>query len=117
MSYRLVITEKPSVAQAYAKVLGATSRQDSYLEGGGYLVSWCVGHLVELAPPNLYDEKYPLGYFLVYMLIITGIRFIIPSTELKCQGTSCLFKSMHPREITSCPFTIVFIDGFRFCSI
>ena len=58
MSYRLVITEKPSVAQAYAKVLGATSRQDSYLEGGGYLVSWCVGHLVELAPPNLYDEKY-----------------------------------------------------------
>ena len=53
MSYRLVITEKPSVAQAYAKVLGATSRQDSYLEGGGYLVSWCVGHLVELAPPNL----------------------------------------------------------------
>ena len=58
MSYRLVISEKPSVAQAYAKVLGATNRQDGYLEGGGYLVSWCVGHLVELAPPNVYDEKY-----------------------------------------------------------
>ena len=43
---------------SYAKVLGATNRQDGYLEGNGYLVSWCVGHLVELAPPNIYDEKY-----------------------------------------------------------
>ena len=43
---------------SYAKVLGATSRKDGYLEGNGYLVSWCVGHLVELAPPNVYDEKY-----------------------------------------------------------
>ena len=58
MSYRLVISEKPSVAMAYAKVLGATSRKDGYLEGNGYLVSWCVGHLVELAPPNVYDAKY-----------------------------------------------------------
>ena len=43
---------------SYAKVLGATSRQDGYLEGNDYLVSWCVGHLVELAPPNVYDAKY-----------------------------------------------------------
>ena len=43
---------------SYAKVLGATRRQDGYLEGNGYLVSWCVGHLVELAPPNVYDAKY-----------------------------------------------------------
>ena len=54
----LVIAEKPSVAMSYAKVLGATSRQDGYLEGNGYLVSWCIGHLVELAPPNVYDAKY-----------------------------------------------------------
>ena len=54
----LVITEKPSVAMSYAKVLGVHGRQDGYLEGNGYLVSWCVGHLVELAPPNAYDEKY-----------------------------------------------------------
>ena len=54
----LVVAEKPSVAMSYAKVLGATSRQDGYLEGNGYLVSWCVGHLVELAPPNVYDAKY-----------------------------------------------------------
>ena len=55
---KLVVAEKPSVAMSYAKVLGATSRKDGYLEGNGYLVSWCVGHLVELAPPNVYDEKY-----------------------------------------------------------
>ena len=58
MPYRLVISEKPSVAMSYAKVLGATSRKDGYLEGNGYLVSWCIGHLVELAPPNVYDAKY-----------------------------------------------------------
>ena len=55
---KLIVAEKPSVAMAYAKVLGATNRQDGYLEGNGYLVSWCVGHLVELAPPNIYDAKY-----------------------------------------------------------
>ena len=58
MSYKLVVSEKPSVGAAYAKVLGATNRQDGYWEGNGYLVSWCIGHLVELAPPNVYDKKY-----------------------------------------------------------
>lgn len=43
---------------AYAKVLGAHGRQDGYLEGSGYLISWCVGHLVELAPPSAYGERY-----------------------------------------------------------
>ena len=46
---RLVIAEKPSVAQSIAAVLGAKSRHDGYLEGGGYIVSWCFGHLAELA--------------------------------------------------------------------
>ena len=54
----LVIAEKPSVAQSIAKVLGCTGRQDGYLEGGGYLVSWCFGHLIELAEPESYDGKY-----------------------------------------------------------
>ena len=54
----LVIAEKPSVAQSIAKVLGCTGRQDGYLEGNGYLVSWCVGHLIELAEPEGYDSKY-----------------------------------------------------------
>jgi len=56
--YKLVIAEKPSVAQSIAKVIGANNREDGYLEGNGYLVSWCVGHLVELAEPEAYDEKY-----------------------------------------------------------
>ena len=55
---KVVITEKPSVAQSIAKVLSATERCDGYLEGNGYLVSWCIGHLVELAPPDHYDERY-----------------------------------------------------------
>lgn len=54
----LVIAEKPSVAQSIAKVLGATTKHDGYLEGSGYLVSWCVGHLVELAESEEYDGKY-----------------------------------------------------------
>lgn len=58
MGYRLVITEKPSIAAAIAKVIGATERKDGYFQGEGYLVSWCVGHLVELAMPEAYDEKY-----------------------------------------------------------
>mgnify|MGYP003485118534 CR=1 FL=1 len=54
----LVIAEKPSVAQSIAKVLGATSRKDGYMEGGDYSVSWCFGHLVELADASSYDERY-----------------------------------------------------------
>ena len=55
---KLVVAEKPSVALALAKVLGAYQRQDGYMEGNGYLVSWCVGHLVGLAQPDAYDEIY-----------------------------------------------------------
>ncbi len=55
---KLVIAEKPSVAQSLARVIGADKRQDGYLEGGGHLVSWCVGHLVELSAPERYDERF-----------------------------------------------------------
>lgn len=55
---QLVLAEKPSVAQSIAKVIGATGRRDGYLEGGGYVVSWCVGHLVELAAADQYDPRY-----------------------------------------------------------
>ena len=54
----LVISEKPSVAISISKVLGATSKKDGYYEGNGYRVSWCVGHLVQMANPESYDEKY-----------------------------------------------------------
>ena len=56
--YKLVIAEKPSVGMAYAAVLGAKKRMDGYMEGGGWLVSWCFGHLVELAGAETYDERY-----------------------------------------------------------
>jgi DNA topoisomerase III len=55
---RLVITEKPSVAKSISAVLGANKRQDGYLEGNDYLVSWCFGHLAELASADVYDEAY-----------------------------------------------------------
>ena len=54
----LVIAEKPSVAMALASVLGARTRKDGYVEGNGYIVSWCVGHLVGLCDASEYDEKY-----------------------------------------------------------
>lgn len=55
---QLVIAEKPSVAMSIAKVLGAKNRQNGYMEGNGYIISWCVGHLVGLVSPEFYDEKY-----------------------------------------------------------
>ncbi|HFZ6677571.1 TPA: DNA topoisomerase 3 [Streptococcus agalactiae] len=54
----LIISEKPSVAISISKVLGATKKKDGYYEGNGYKVSWCVGHLIQMANPDAYDEKY-----------------------------------------------------------
>jgi len=54
----LVLSEKPSVAASIAAVLGARQKRDGYMEGNGYLISWCFGHLLELAAPDAYDEKY-----------------------------------------------------------
>ena len=99
MSYRLVITEKPSVAQAYAKVLGATNRNDGYLEGGGYLVSWCVGHLVELAPPNIYDEKH-VKWSVADLPILPEKWQYLVSTSTKKQF-SILKTLMHREDVES----------------
>jgi DNA topoisomerase-3 len=55
---KLVIAEKPSVAMSIAKVIGANSRKDGYVEGNNYIVSWCVGHLVRMSNPETYDERY-----------------------------------------------------------
>ena len=55
---RLIITEKPSVAKSIASALGVTSRADGYFEGGGWLISWCIGHLVGLADAAAYDDRY-----------------------------------------------------------
>ena len=72
---KLVVAEKPSVAQSIAKVIGANKRQDGYLEGNGYLVSWCVGHLVELCTPDEYDEN-----------IRSGTRRICRSSLIRSNG-------------------------------
>ena len=58
MKHNLVIAEKPSVAISIAKVIGAKNKKDGYYEGNGYKVSWCVGHLIQMANPDSYDEKY-----------------------------------------------------------
>lgn len=55
---KLVIAEKPSVAISITKVIGANKKKDGYYEGNGYRVSWCVGHLIQMANPDAYDEKY-----------------------------------------------------------
>ena len=55
---QLVIAEKPSVGRSVASVIGATEKKDGYLEGNGYIVTWCIGHLVQLASPDKYDSKY-----------------------------------------------------------
>ena len=55
---KLVLAEKPSVAQSIAKVIGANKRYNGYLEGNEYVVSWCIGHLIELSQPEAYNDKY-----------------------------------------------------------
>ena len=63
MARFLVIAEKPSVAQSYAKNLSAYKKQDGYMEGENCLVSWCLGHLAEYARPEEYDERYAKWQF------------------------------------------------------
>ncbi|HAS78214.1 MAG TPA: DNA topoisomerase III [Ruminococcus sp.] len=79
---KLVIAEKPSVAQTIAKVIGASKRADGYLEGSGYIVSWCIGHLISLANPEMYDEKYKVWSFDNLPVIPDSWKFrILSSTE------------------------------------
>lgn len=58
MGKALIITEKPSVAQEFAKILKVSGRQNGYLENESYVITWCVGHLVEMVYPEEYDSKY-----------------------------------------------------------
>ena len=95
----LVVAEKPSVAMSYAKVLGATSRQDGYLEGNGYLVSWCVGHLVELAPPNIYDAKYVKWSIADLPIVPQQWQYLVSASTKKQFGI--LQKLMHRPDVES----------------
>lgn len=60
MGKTLIITEKPSVAQEYATVLQVDGRKNGYIENAGYIITWCVGHLVSLSYPEKYDERYKI---------------------------------------------------------
>ena len=96
---KLIVAEKPSAAMAYAKVLGATSRQDGYLEGNGYLVSWCVGHLVELAPPNVYDAKYVKWSIADLPILPQKWQYLVSASTKKQFGI--LQKLMHRPDVES----------------
>ena len=95
----LVVAEKPAVAMSYAKVLGATNRQDGYLEGNSYLVSWCVGHLVELAPPNVYDEKYVKWSVADLPILPEKWQYLVSASTKKQFGI--LQKLMHRPDVDS----------------
>ena len=99
MSYCLVVAEKPSVGAAYAKVLGAINRQDGYWEGNGYLVSWCVGHLVELAPPNVYDAKYVKWSIADLPILPQKWQYLVSASTKKQFGI--LQKLMHRPDVDS----------------
>jgi DNA topoisomerase-3 len=96
---KLVVAEKPSVAMSYAKVLGATSRKDGYLEGNGYLVSWCIGHLVELAPPNVYDAKYVKWSIADLPILPERWQYLVSASTKKQFGI--LQKLMHRPDVES----------------
>ena len=84
---------------SYAKVLGATRRQDGYLEGNGYLVSWCVGHLVELAPPNVYDAKYVKWSIADLPILPEKWQYLVSASTKKQFGI--LQKLMHRPDVDS----------------
>ena len=83
----------------YAKVLGATSRKDGYLEGNDYLVSWCVGHLVELAPPNVYDAKYVKWSIADLPILPEKWQYLVSASTKKQFGI--LQKLMHRPDVDS----------------
>ena len=84
---------------SYAKVLGATNRKDGYLEGNGYLVSWCIGHLVELAPPNVYDAKYVKWSIADLPILPQKWQYLVSASTKKQFGI--LQKLMHRPDVDS----------------
>ena len=81
MSFQLVIAEKPSVARSIAAVIGATEKQNGYWQGGGYLVSWCIGHLVSFAEAGQYDEKYCKWKYEDLPILPQPWQFVVPDEK------------------------------------
>ena len=94
-SHILVIAEKPSVARSIAGVIGATKKQDGYMEGGGYLVSWCIGHLVSLADAGTYDPRYKKWAYDDLPILPREWQYIIPAEK---KGQFAVLRSLmeHP---------------------
>lgn len=86
---KLVVAEKPSVAMALASVLGAYEKKDGYLEGNGYLVSWCVGHLLELAPPEVYGEQYARWNYGDLPILPETWKYAVPKEKKKQLSLLC----------------------------
>ena len=95
--HNLIITEKPSVARTISKVLGAAARRDGYLEGGGYLISWCVGHLVELAPPGVYDPRFERWDRADLPILPERWQYLVSSSTKKQFDVLC--KLMHRADV------------------
>ena len=94
---KLVIAEKPSVAISIAKVIGATKKKDGYYEGNGYKVSWCVGHLIQMANPDAYDEKYAKWNMADLPIIPKEYKYEVAKTTKK--QFNILKKLMNDKEI------------------
>ncbi|BAN60877.1 hypothetical protein ANG_0407 [Streptococcus anginosus subsp. whileyi MAS624] len=96
---KLVIAEKPSVAISIAKVIGANKKKDGYYEGNGYRVSWCVGHLIQMVNPDVYDEKYAKWNITDLPIVPKNYRYEIAKSTRK--QFNILKKLMNDKEIDS----------------
>ena len=98
MNYQLVIAEKPSVARSIAGVIGATEKHDGYLQGNGYLVSWCIGHLVSFADAGRYDERFKKWRYEDLPILPETWQYII--TDEKKQQFDILRSLMERPDVT-----------------
>ena len=95
---KLVICEKPSVAKSIASVLGVTSRADGYFEGNGYLISWCIGHLVGLADAAAYDDRYKKWRYEDLPILPDPFRYVV--SEEKADQFHILRSLMERPDVT-----------------
>ena len=95
---KLVICEKPSVAKSIASALGVTSRADGYFEGGGWLISWCIGHLVGLADAAAYDDRYKKWRYEDLPILPNPFRYVV--SEEKAAQFHVLQSLMERTDVT-----------------
>ena len=95
---KLVICEKPSVAKSIASALGVTSRANGYFEGNGYLISWCIGHLVGLTDAAAYDDRYKKWQYEDLPILPDPFRYVV--TEEKAAQFHILRSLMERPDVT-----------------